>query len=89
VDEAKRGQISGSERRRGKQRKSPGSERGVIWDSSLTRLETSVFSIEELSEGDLIVGPAIGEAADTTYIIPPGWELSVMQGGVCELRMKP
>jgi N-methylhydantoinase A/oxoprolinase/acetone carboxylase beta subunit len=59
----------------------------VIWDSSLNRVKTLVFRIEEITEGDLIVGPAIGEAKDTTYIIPPGWELSVMQGGVCELRM--
>jgi len=70
-----------------KQPKSPPGERGVIWDSSLTRVKTPVFPIEELTKGDLIVGPAIGEARDTTYVIPPGWELSVMRGAVCELRM--
>jgi len=59
----------------------------VIWDSSLERIKTTVFPIEGLKEGDLVKGPAIGEAKDTTYIIPPGWELSVMQGSVCELRM--
>jgi len=70
----------------GKQPKSPPGERGVIWDSSLTRVKTPVFLIEDLTEGDLIVGPAIGEARDTTYVIPPGWELSVLRGAVCELR---
>ena len=67
--------------------KSPPGERKVIWDSSLKRIKTPVFHIEEITEGDLIVGPAIGEARDTTYVIPPGWELSVMQGAVCELRL--
>jgi N-methylhydantoinase A/acetophenone carboxylase len=87
VPEERGGQNSTSDKGPGKQPKSPPGERGVIWDSSLNRVKTLVFRIEEITEGDLIVGPAIGEAKDTTYIIPPGWELSVMQGGVCELRM--
>lgn len=74
------------DKRAGKPPKTPLGERSVIWDSSLARVKTPVFLIEELTEGDLIVGPAIGEARDTTYVIPPGWELSVMQGAVCELR---
>ena len=76
------------ERKRDKQPISPRSERNVIWDSSLTRINTPVYLVDELSEGDLIVGPAIGEARDTTYVIPPGWELSVLQGSVGELRMR-
>jgi N-methylhydantoinase A len=87
VHEVKNGQVSDSENKSGNQHKSPQGERGVIWDSSLVRVKTTVFLIEELNEGDLVVGPAIGEATDTTYVIPAGWELSVMQGGVCELRM--
>jgi N-methylhydantoinase A/acetophenone carboxylase len=86
VNEACSGQNSIADKKAGKQPKSPPGERGVIWDSSLTRMKTPVFLIEELTEGDLIVGPAIGEARDTTYVIPPGWELSVMRGAVCELR---
>jgi len=87
VHEAKEGLNSTTDTRPGKQGKSAQGERGVIWDSSLTRLNTPLFLVEELREGDLIVGPAIGEAKDTTYIIPPGWELSVIKGAVCELRM--
>ena len=87
MGDEKPSQNSNRDIRPDKQDKSPAGEREVIWDSSLTRLKTAVFLIEDISEGDLIVGPAIGEAKDTTYIIPPGWELSVMQGGVCELRM--
>jgi len=63
-------------------------ERGVIWDQSLTRTRTPVFLVEQLAEGDRVVGPAIGEARDTTYVIPPGWELSILAGSVGELRMR-
>jgi N-methylhydantoinase A/acetophenone carboxylase len=87
VQDVKDDQNSTNNRGPGKQSTSPPGERDVIWDSSLKRVKTPVFSIEELREGDLITGPAIGEARDTTYVIPPGWELSVMQGAVCELRM--
>ena len=85
--DVKDGQNSSNDSGPGKQGKSPRGERDVIWDSSLSPVKTPVFSIEELSEGDLITGPAIGEARDTTYVIPPGWELSVIQDVVCELRM--
>jgi N-methylhydantoinase A len=85
--DVKDGQNSTNDSGPGKQGKSSPGERDVIWDSSLSRVKTPVFSIEELTEGDLITGPAIGEARDTTYVIPPGWELSVIQGAVCELRM--
>jgi N-methylhydantoinase A len=64
---------------------SPEREREVIWDSSLTRVKTPVFLVEELKAGDRVAGPAIGEARDTTYVIPPGWELLVLRGAVCEL----
>jgi len=87
VSEERGGRNSGGDKKPVMQPGSPPGERGVIWDSSLNRVKTPVFSIGELSEGDLIAGPAIGEAMDTTYVIPPGWELSVIQGAVCELRM--
>jgi len=63
-------------------------ERRVIWDSSLERVRTPVFVVEDLGEGDRIAGPAIGEARDTTYVVPPGWELSILKGAVGELRKR-
>jgi N-methylhydantoinase A len=87
VHEVSSDQSSTSEKDPGKSCSSSLGERDVIWDSSLERIKTTVFPIEGLKEGDLVKGPAIGEAKDTTYIIPPDWELSVIQGGVCELRM--
>jgi N-methylhydantoinase A/oxoprolinase/acetone carboxylase beta subunit len=77
-----------NEHGRGEKRLSPASEREVLWDSSLARIKTPVFIIEDFSEGDMIAGPAICEARDTTYVIPPGWELSVIPGSVCELRLR-
>lgn len=75
-----------SKARKGKQA-SPQKYREAIWDSTLARVKTPVFAVGESSEGDTIVGPAISEARDTTYVIPPGWELVVTQGGVCEMRV--
>jgi len=66
----------------------PHNEREIIWDSSLIRTKTPVYLVEELNHGDLIVGPAVCEARDTTYVIPPGWELSVLHGSVSELRLR-
>ena len=80
--------VQVNEHGRGEKRLSPASEREVLWDSSLARIKTPVFIIEEFSEGDMIAGPAICEARDTTYVIPPGWELSVIPGSVCELRLR-
>jgi N-methylhydantoinase A len=79
--------VSGREKIRKQQLLAPRQQREVIWDSSLLRVKTPVYSVEEFNEGDLITGPAIGEARDTTYVIPPGWELSVLPGLVGELRM--
>jgi N-methylhydantoinase A len=63
------------------------SHRDAIWDSSLRYVSTPVYAVGGLQEGDAIVGPAIGEARDTTYVIPPGWQLVVHAGGVCEMSL--
>ena len=35
--------------------------------------ETPVFAFNELLVGNVIDGPALVEAEDTTYVIDPGW----------------
>ncbi len=65
----------------------PISHRDAIWDSSLRRVKTPIYAVGGLQEGDAIAGPAIGEARDTTYVIPPGWELVVHANGVCEMTL--
>ncbi|MFO1376796.1 MAG: hydantoinase/oxoprolinase family protein [Steroidobacteraceae bacterium] len=63
----------------------PKGHRDVIWDASLTRRPTPVHAVEDLRVGDVITGPAIAEARDTTYVVAPGWQLRVLPGGVSEM----
>ena len=71
----------------GRKRKPPPvGHREAIWDATLQRVKTPVYAIGGLSEGDLIGGPAIGEARDTTYVIAPAWEMRVLRDGVFEMR---
>ncbi len=65
----------------------PIGHRDCIWDSSLRRVNTPLYAVGGLEEGDVIPGPAIGEARDTTYVIPPGWELAVHANGICEMTL--
>lgn len=59
--------------------------RDVIWDASLQRRSTPVHVLENLQAGDVITGPAIAEARDTTCVIAPGWQLRILAGGVGEM----
>jgi len=63
----------------------PAGCRGVIWDASLERRSTPVYAVEALAAGDVLAGPAIAEARDTTYVIAPGWELRILPGGIGEM----
>jgi N-methylhydantoinase A len=51
--------------------------RAAFWPALGGFKETPVFSFEELLPGNLIAGPALIEAADTTYVVDPGWRLSL------------
>ena len=50
--------------------------RHVWWDSFGPTL-TPVYDRESLAPGSVVEGPAIVEAADTTYAVCPGWKLTV------------
>jgi N-methylhydantoinase A/oxoprolinase/acetone carboxylase beta subunit len=63
----------------------PQGSRDVIWDPSLERQPTPLHAVDALVAGDRITGPAIAEARDTTWVIAPGWQLRVLQGGVSEM----
>jgi len=71
--------------KRRRQQPPPVGHREAIWDATLQRVKTPVFAVGGLSEGDVLTGPAIGEARDTTYVVPPGWEMQIMKDGVCEM----
>ncbi len=66
--------------------KGPRSHREAIWDSSLQRVRTPVYDVSQLAPGQRMLGPVIAEASDTTYVVPPGWELQVSNTGICELQ---
>jgi len=51
--------------------------RRAHWASMGGYQETAVFAFEALLPGNVIVGPALIEAADTTYVVDPGWRLSM------------
>ncbi len=59
----------------------PGSEgtikhqRDIFWADRL--LSTNVYDWDLLKSGNIVSGPAIIEATDTTHLVPIGWELKV------------
>ena len=52
-------------------------ERQVFWPEAGEFVDTPVFSRERLCAGNMIAGPAIIEAADTTCVVPAGYRFSV------------
>ena len=51
--------------------------RQVYWELDRSIEETLIFDAERLRAGNVVVGPAIIEAKDTTVVIPPGWKYSL------------
>ena len=48
--------------------------RQAYWAALSGFRETPVFAFKELLVGNVIDGPALVEAEDTTYVIEPGWK---------------
>jgi N-methylhydantoinase A/oxoprolinase/acetone carboxylase beta subunit len=63
----------------------PSARRAAVWDADGTRTETPVYRVADLPAGTVLTGPALGQARDTTYVIPPGWTLRTLDGGAGEL----
>jgi N-methylhydantoinase A len=51
-------------------------QREVWWDGAGTA-RTPIYDRDMLAPGAIVEGPAIIEAPDTTYVVPPGWRLVV------------
>lgn len=51
--------------------------RPVYWRAAGDFVETPVFQREALRCGNVVEGPGIVEAEDTTIVVPPGWRLAV------------
>lgn len=54
---------------------SPGNEREIGWRDG--RIMTSVHSWSDLAAGERIEGPALVETAETSCVIPPGWQAEI------------
>jgi len=51
--------------------------RRAYWPESAGFAPTHVYDAEALRAGNVISGPAIVEARDTTYVVPPGWRYAI------------
>jgi len=51
--------------------------RKATWSGKQGAVETPVFSFAKLEPGNVIAGPALIEAPDTTYVIEPEWRFTL------------
>lgn len=51
--------------------------REAYWGALGGFKETPVFAFEAMAPGNLVNGPALIEALDTTYVVEPGWRFSL------------
>lgn len=56
--------------------------RDAFWEEKSGFFKTPIYEYEALRPGNVIEGPAIAEAADTTLVIPPGMMYSVDRHGL-------
>jgi N-methylhydantoinase A len=52
-------------------------ERDVLWSPKNGYQKTPIYDRDLLAPGNIIKGPAIVEARDTTYVIPATWTMSI------------
>ncbi len=55
-----------------------GSKRPCWFQNNTEPVETSVYRLENLSAGAVVIGPAVVEANTTTYLVEPDWQLAIM-----------
>jgi len=53
-------------------------QRDCYFDGAETPTTTDIYNIDDLSPGDVVTGPAVVEAATTTYLVEPGWQLAII-----------
>ena len=55
--------------------------RPTFWGPDVGWLDSSVYRREALAPGNIVAGPAVVEAIDTTIVIDPGRQLRVDERG--------
>lgn len=51
--------------------------RPAYWQSEGGFVDTPVYAFEKLVPGNVVAGPALIEATETTYVIEPGWRFTL------------
>jgi acetone carboxylase beta subunit len=59
--------------------------REAWWDSSFA--PTPVYDLDQLTSGNVVVGPGLAESDATTLVIPPGWECQIDEYETAVLRL--
>jgi N-methylhydantoinase A/oxoprolinase/acetone carboxylase beta subunit len=77
--------IEAAARARGPLAAAPGGERRVHFAPS-GFVATPVYARARLRVGARLPGPAVVEQADTTTVVPPGWEAEVEESGNLRIR---
>ena len=52
-------------------------KRSIFWSPEVGHVATPIYERDRLLPGNLVVGPAVVEAKDTTYVIPSGRSLCI------------
>jgi len=62
--------------------------RPACWDPQQGRIATPVYALAGLRPGNVVGGPAIIEARETTYVVEPGWifRMDGWRNGILETR---
>ena len=60
--------------------------RQATWIGRGHSVDTPVFSFQEMEPGNVITGPALIEAPDTTFVVEPGWRFTLdrFRNGILE-----
>jgi N-methylhydantoinase A/oxoprolinase/acetone carboxylase beta subunit len=61
-------------------------ERSVLFTGETTPCRSAIYERGKLAAGERIVGPAVIEQEDSTTLVPPGWQATVVAGAALEME---
>lgn len=61
-------------------------ERAVLFTGETTPCRSVIYERGKLAAGERIVGPAVVEQEDSTTLVPPGWQATVVAGAALEME---
>jgi N-methylhydantoinase A/acetophenone carboxylase len=63
-------------------------EREVYWEDLASFKKTKIYSWDSLKPGNILNGPVIIEANNTTYVISPNWKYTMdkYMNGIMEIN---